>query len=605
MAQSHSIQWDPSLPPFSGIGSKFPEAGYAIEAMAKGTNFGNPEAIIEVVKSLLADGSLAVLEGWDNREAPIRLRLSAPTAVAGPALAEAEKALMHAVLAKKKAPLVYVPIAQDSATCVFDVVAAKLERDTEDEWTREETFRSYRYYLLTLTCLPFVRPPDTEVVPALAPTPPTPTNVTIDDGSSVTAWTVTTDEGGTTSKSSSGSELTFGASGWPNAGTHQAIVKRTGAIAMGTTTKYLRIRMAHGFTGSVSSSDAAPSFFFWSGTTPTYTETVATAAVPNSNGLKDYYFLPPANIDAISYTHSAYAPGKTYGLTSRVDEIVRTDTLLSAGTTRQQARLATVTGSAPTQAEIRLFDPTPAALGTDILVHTSSNTAWQPALRPYRKPVNDTVTADDTMVSGSRNVLDLGSAFIIPARLLTEGTYALMARIKVSSPASLTWRAGTSDADGNDVVGSATGQTGTIALAATGSEYKVVNLLALALPVVRTEGEQCVRIELYGAPAVTLDEAWLFGLHDGALTWLQDADSLSWIEIRSPELSATRPSVYGGTGAKGANAVCVDWKCQSFGAHRFDPGPIQITTITTTSKLSQSEIEYYPRSHSHVEGSAA
>lgn len=157
MAQQHKIQWDAGLPPFAGPGSEFPPSGYAIEAMAEGTNLGNPESILEIVKSLLSDGSLAVLEGWDNRVAPIRLRVSAPTAIAGPALADAEKALMKAVLATPKAPLVWVPFAQDSATCVFDVVAAELTRDTSDGWDLEESQRGYRYYLLTLTCLPFVR----------------------------------------------------------------------------------------------------------------------------------------------------------------------------------------------------------------------------------------------------------------------------------------------------------------------------------------------------------------------------------------------------------------------------------------------------------------
>lgn len=157
MAQQHVIQWDEALPPFAGPGSAFPPGGYAIEAMAEGTNLGNPESILEIVKSLLSDGSLAVQEGWDNRVAPIRLRVSAPTAIAGPALADAEKALMKAVLATPKAPLVWVPFAQDSATCVFDVVAAELTRDTSDGWDLEESQRGYRYYLLTLTCLPFAR----------------------------------------------------------------------------------------------------------------------------------------------------------------------------------------------------------------------------------------------------------------------------------------------------------------------------------------------------------------------------------------------------------------------------------------------------------------
>lgn len=576
--QDYSIQWDPSLPPFAGPGSELPEAGYAVEAMADGTHFGNPQALIEVVKSLLTDGSLAVLEGWDNREAPIRLRLSAPTAIAGPALAEAEKALMLAVTARSKAPLVYIPPAQDAVTCVFDVVAAKLERDVSEDWDLEEVRREYRYYLLTLTCLPFARTEESVVVPALAPPPITPTTVIIDDGSSLTNWTAS---GALTGPPPTSGDTTAS----------HAMLTRTGAVALGAT-PYLKVTVNATYNGVASS----PSF--------SIDGDIAAGTIIAQSG-NVYYLEPGADFTTLrvlavpTATWNPFPPS-----TVQVTEVARTNVLPVSGTTRQQTRTATVQGSAPTQAAIRLFDATPADLGVDVLVYTTTNTNLSPALRPWRVS-SAAVTADAAMVSGGRNTLTSSMVFEIPAAKFTEGTYALMGRLNVTTGGDLTWSARMVNAAGATTLGSAITTSGTVTLGVT-TGYEVLNLGSLGLPVVAVEADQMVELTLTGTANMTFDEGWLFGLDDGALTWIRDATTdLQWIEIRSPELSATRPSVYGGTGAVGNGAACIDFMCRSFGAHRFEPGLMQVFTVTTTSLVSQSELEFYPRYHSHVEGSAA
>lgn len=572
--QNYALQWDESLPPLAGPGADLPDVGYAIEAMADGTTFGNPEALIEVVKSLLAEGSLAVLEGWDNRQAPIRLRLSAPTAIAGPALAEAEKLLMLAVLSLAKAPLVYTPPATDAVACVFDVVAAKLERDVSTGWDLDESQREQRFYLLTLTCLPFARTEESVVVPTLGPPPVSPSTTVIDTCASLTGWTAT---GGTLSgppPKATGDGVNIGS------------LRRTGAVSM-SSSPYLKVTVG----SSVYGASSVPPIFLIDG--------AAAAPLVSVGGV--YYLQPPPSFTTLGVAPTGGSPIPPNNI--QITEVARTNVLPGSGTTRQQSRLANVVGSAPTQAAIRLWDATPAALGTDILVHSSTNTVWQPALRPYRFS-SATVTADSAMISGNRNTLTSAMTFRIPANLLTEGTYALMAEMNVSVSGSLGWSAKMVSGAGTTTVGSSVVTSGSITVPATGGAYKVLNLAALPLPVVRTEADQMIELVLTGSANMTIDEAWLFGLHDGVLTWLQDADSLTWIEIRSPELDATRPSVYGGTGAKGANSVCIDWKCASFGAHRFVPGFMQVTTITSTSLLGQSELEFYPRYHSHVEGSA-
>ncbi|UUW88406.1 hypothetical protein [Pimelobacter simplex] len=577
-----------------------PAAGYLVQAMAEDSHFDNPKALVQVVKSLLTDGSLAVIEGWDNRECPIRLRISAPSATAGPALAEAEAVLMAQLQADSKAPLLWTPPASGSATNVFDVVAASLERDNSQGWDLEEQLREYRYYTLTLTCLPFARTANRVVVPAIPLPPPSPTTVDIDACTSTTGWSALN-----TTVATAGGYVEAGPSGVKN-GRSYFDMTRTGSVSMGAT-PYLRVTAQLVDTATATTLPLA-----LSATTNTGSAAlVATAPSSLVSGATDVYFQPGATLTLMRFYAELLSGGVVATARLRIHHVARTDTIPGAGTNRQRSRAVTVRGSARTQAAIRLFDattPTPAALGTDILVHTSSNTDWRPALRPYRVS-GPTVTADATMVSGARESLSgsPSTVYRIPARLLTEGTYALMARGNVTPTAVVGWSARIVSAAGATTVGSSVVVSGTTTPAGTGGAYRIFNLALLSLPVVRAEADQMVEISInmtsIGPGSLLLDEAWLFGLHDGVLTWLGDSDSLTWIEIRSPELGAARPSVYGGTGTKGTNPVCIDWKCLSFGAHRFTPGAMQIYTVTSTSVASQSEIEFYPRGHSHVQTS--
>lgn len=575
MSQRHALKWGaldfaPTAPA---------AAGYLIESVADGTAFGNPEARVESVRSLLTDGSLAILEGWDNREVTIRLRLSSPAAVAGPALAAAESALMAELLATSKSPLVYTPPATDAATCVFDVVGATLERDYADDFDLEEEQREYRYYSLTLTCLPFARAKDKVVVPALPPEPPSPTVVTIDDCNSTTGWSGLD---GTTITAGAGSVIGTAQPDW------DAVVVRTGAVSMTGATPYLRVQV----TATTTASLRLPRFQI--DASPTNLPIVSVGEPADGNG-KVYYLQPPPSFSKLKITvEKQIDPG--LGSVVEVHDVARTN---SIGGTRQTSRSATVAGSAPTQAAIRLFDATPGPLGSDILVYTSGNNSWRPALRAYRVS-SAAETADSAMVSGKRNTLTSAMTFKIPANLLSEGTYSLLARLNVSTAGPLGWSVRMVSSSGSTTVGSSVVLSGTTTVGTTGGNYQVVNLASIPLPVVKAEANQAVELTLTGTANMTIDEGWLFGTHDGVLTWLSDTDSLSWIEIRSPALGASRPSVYGGTGAKGANSVCIDWKCKSFGTHRFEPGLMQIFTVASTSLASQSEIEFYPRYHSHV-----
>jgi hypothetical protein len=772
-----------------------PQAGvdYRIEALAGGTHLGNPKALREFVKSVFVDGSLSVSQGTDNREPVIQLRISAPEAVAGPALAQAEKALTIATRKKPRPdPLTYVPPATGAAVTVADVEAADLTRDHDgggSEWDLEEVLREYRYYTLSLSCWPWVRPADTVVVPAIAPNPPTPTTVDIDlcnsttgwskaaagfgptvrtnripnpsfetnldgwnagtnaflpqpstmawdlkvgnyllrcgfvngsygqrayldspavavtagkkyaismrlgggrppwgflarfyngpngtgsmvqqidvsetsrvvtappnavslrlfpfvtahsfddmlldgvlveesdtvygyfdgdtpDGSGwVFAWTGTphaststaTSTTAATSLSASGGHVDLsGVAGPAYGGTRTLTLTRTGAVAMGAT-PYLRVSAAVSVTGGT----ATPVFKIGTGTAvPVTPEVVAPSAIA---GYTDYYFTT-GSFDRLVIEATAAGGSNTPTVNISVAHVARTDAIAGAGTLRQVARTATVTGAAPTQAAIRLYDATEAPLGTDILVYTSTNTSWIPALRPFRVS-SSTVGADPARVSGFANTLASAMVFRIPARRLTEGTYSLLANLNVIGAATLTWSTRIVSSTGAATIGSSQTQSGsTLLINPLGTGYRVYNLASLLLPPALVEGDQMVEITLGGGGGITIDEAWLFCRDDGVLTWIPDTDSMSWIEIRSPEIGSDSPTIYGGTGEFGENPVCVDWKTSmtpaygACGQHVTEPGQMQVFTVCTTSQAAQSELEFYPRYHSHVVDEAA
>jgi hypothetical protein len=795
MVQQHALKWGS----FDFVSKTPTAAGYLAQACADGTNFGNPEAEYESIQSLLRDGALTVRGKRKNRTITIRIRFSAPTTVAGPALEAAEKALMLQVGLDQPPPLIRTPAASGAATSYYDVVIAEdPEWDSANGNDLEEVLREYRYFTLTLQCLPFARPKDTVVVPATAVPPPTPTTVNIDTCDATTGWSKSSSGFGPVTKTNLVPNPSFetNATGWVpgsgapylnrdnsspaavgswfvytstpssgatsyvngptmpvQAGVGYAIVVSTrqatgttggilvrfynagggqigpdlvssraitvygwqgyqvnqtapaGATSMqifpfasgapGTNTiwdldaAYVTVQQdAHPYYFDGDTTDTSAWIYAWTGTAHASTST-ATSTTPATSlsasgghvdlngvssllhsstrtltltrtgavamstspylrvsaaitatggtaslvfrigtgtavaiepvavtpstiaGYSDYYFTT-GSFDTLVIEGQAAGGTNTPTVTVSVAHVARTDTVTGLGTNRQVSRTATVGGSAPTQAAIRLFDATPAALGTEVLVHTSRNTAWQPALRPFQITATG-VTADTARVSGARNPLGTAKVFRIPAAKFTKGLYSLMALMSVTTSAALTWSVRTVSAAGATTVGSSIVLSGSVTVPVT-TGYQILNLAAIPLPVVDVEADQMVELTLTGTANMTLDEAWLFGKDDGVLTWIRDTDSLTWLEIRSPELDAPRPSIFGGTGAKGANSVDVSWKAAgavagisygAFGTHRFEPGPIQIYTVCLGSTAAQSEIEYYERYLSHVAGAAA
>ncbi|WP_418063166.1 hypothetical protein [Pimelobacter simplex] len=369
-------------------------------------------------------------------------------------------------------------------------------------------------------------------------------------------------------------------------------LRRTGATAAPGALPYLRISAA----ASVAGVATDPTFKRGLGTLSPITPI---AVMPSLvSGYLDYYFTA-ADFDRLSVSLAAPAQPATPSASIAVAEVAHTNLIVSSSTNRQRSRAATILGSAPTQAAIRLYDsttPTPGALGTDILVYSTKNAALAPPMRPFL--TSGGATVDTAMISGARNTLAAPAVFRIQAAKLRDGMHGLVGRLNVTTAGTLTWSTRIVDSAGAATIGSGVTDSGSIEVPVT-SGYRAINLAAMLLPPVEVEGSQLVEITIAGTANMSWDEFWLFNLTEGSLTWVRDADSMTWIEIRPAELGKL-PSIYGGTGAFGTNPVCVDYKTigTDFGAadqHYADPGPLQVFAVTSTSLKAQSELWFYPR----------
>lgn len=150
----------------------------AIQALADGTEWGNPQSVRRALFSALADGSASALERHDNRTITVRLRLTAPDSAA---LAGGE-APLHMLSGVKRAELRWTPPNDFAAPAAFIVVASDLTHQMDDFAEN----RCRRLYTLTLVCLPFALSIDPVVIEALPPFVAAP--ATLDDCTSTTGW---------------------------------------------------------------------------------------------------------------------------------------------------------------------------------------------------------------------------------------------------------------------------------------------------------------------------------------------------------------------------------------------------------------------------------
>lgn len=593
--------------------------GYVFEALGDDADWGNPVPIEQKIVSWLQDGAIVALQGYDNRELFVRVRVKAPD---GNGLARGELALMLQTGIRNT--LVVTPPADLAAACVFDVVMSHLEQVTDD---LNGELQLQRTYGLRVTAEPFVRAAESvsvQAVPEFVSAGGSVTLTEVDSGSSATNWSMDPVRSGTVT--SDGSKVTLNTQTTLAAAT-QGLLRSSMSADM-TGMSYVRIKV---------SKAAASVYARWDPSLhvipPAYTLSQSVTYLVNGSAVTpaltsgEYVYLPWSGgagpLSSVEVRVAASQTGPTgpsgYGLAFQIviDDIYVTDSATpSAGGGRQVSAAVDVAGSARTQGSLAVeYDTDPAPLG-ETLVYTCPDDAsgYWPGMRDFTAGTAPTPTADTSLIADSWISIKSGAGgpwrVEYPIAQVPAGGFVLIARMRrASATGTSTVNITTGVAVGGTDVGptQAASWTGTLS-----SSWEFHTLAALVLPAGDIGPDGVVWVELVspaGENAVNIDEAWLFNIETGRLSWVElpatgtvspSVPSRLW--INAPTLNAPRPQLLVGTDPEAADGYHPGDNVKSMAVHEFIPPRAKVFVATTGSGggIPAISLTHYPRSHTHV-----
>lgn len=606
--QPHELTWG-DLVLSSATETDLP---FRFEALV-GTAFGNPVPLVEVVRSYLDDGDLAVRTGWGNREdIPVFVRVSA---LDGESLGQGEAALASEFMADRHSPLVWTPPALGARPMAFDVITVTPERDwpvDASSWDHREKYTSTRVYKLEFTTRPFTRDLETTVIPALdVPTDPEgdpviePVNACTSTAGWVRKVSPTTGEWyGLTGPTIVSGGVRATGNLVPGAGYGWMALELTQAVAM-TGTPYLIVDVEKYASGGASwegDDGTQVSLRFDAGTDDDLiADPVAIAPTADPN-VDRYYFDAPASFSKVLLRLRVTRISSQRSVLLRAVDISRTDRLGIDGTAGfQVARTAIIEGTAPTGATVRIDAGASPLIGSIAMIYTGKT-----PVVPLRPLTVDSApaTPSTARISGATNDLSEPMVILVPITQLAESTYTILALLNFTGTATIDWQARLVAADGSDIPGSDLVVEGTVLIRNdTTDPWRIHALAAPRLPVIVTEGETTDKVELTlsmatGGSAVDIDEAWLADTDNGAVTLIHEpsAFQLTAIELRSPQLDAPKPSVFGTWSGGRVQDIT---RLARLGTHRFEPGLLHIFTATDLARFAPCSLEYYRRYFLH------
>lgn len=554
---------------------------FLIEGLSSdsGTEWGSPRPI-EVTLANLRLGPLVVQDGFEARETTVAVRIRG---VDSAALATAEAALWREI--GKPNTLTWQPVDGKGAASVFEVMTSSMVGRLDD---LRETASLERAYVLRLVCRPFVRSVDKTIIPALL-AGGSPTTVVVADGTTTTGWTgngTVTAAGGFVTVSPGpgpGPELTY-----------------TASLDL-TATRYLTIRVRREKPGTFKFIE----FYVNGGFVPI----VASSPRTQDAG----YFYRTYTIDAGPQTVSSVRID-CFGTGLEdlsVDYIERTNLPPGSGTGRQLVRTIDVPGSAPTEGSLQITHDT-SALGT-LLAYTwrdDVDSGWTPPLMPWL--TSGGATPDAARVSGQTVNVTGATVFEVPAAM-PDGSFVLLALMKSDTPQDVRFEYQLRTKIGANYVGPTIAGEVPVSFNSTAWVVKSPTGL-LHLPTLPLGPETNATLEVtiqcvMGIDLVTLDEAWLFNTDIGQLSWLAvgsgapaaggDANRV-WINSRT--LERPRPEYLVGTAADGTDAYGALANAQLMfpTEHVWDPGTVNVLTVTTNALYAEAAFDCYSRAPFHV-----
>lgn len=563
-------------------------------------DFGNPEPRTAPILSALLDGSLAEVLSHNNRDIVIRVQISGPTLAD---VSVGERALMAEVGGRNT--LTWQPPDGFSEPTVFDVIWSKFEWTFDD---LDEAMRQTRTFVLTLNCAPFGRDDELTVVEAIATgeAPPSPVTETVDDCTSATGWAVGSNW---PSAPLVGPTVTSGGVQVATSGTGRSFnyfywLTRTGLSANMATTPYL-----------VVDAPVSGSMLLAGGVT---FEINGSPMTPIAQKGQVYYFdcagMTVTSVQVRHLIRTSKTAVTTHSGLIRVLDISRTNMPPFVGTGRMQFRRFTVGGSARTEASLALAHETSALGEVRIYTNGATNSGYQPPIRQYRNAAFGDATPDVDMssVSGARSMLDAATpeTFDIPASAIIAGTHLLEVLIK-GAVGYKTINYSVSTLVGAAELGTVTGSA-IVELLTT--DWQFAPLAALPLPpVALPEGSSSkVRVKIWSASAVELDEAFVFNTDVGRLTGVVcgtgsptagGASSRVWVD--TPRLDWPNPAIWLGTQEDRSDArhavggqPADGGEVPAQGTHVFEPGDVNLLTVSTAVTNVAASLSYYRR-HQH------
>lgn len=588
-----------------------PDLPYRIEAVAAGSTFGSPMPLVEYIRLLAADGSMAVRTGHDNREIKIRVRVSAHE---GASLASAEAAIRGECDADQLSPLIWTSPVIDAQPAAFDIVHATLADGWDADWDVDEMFRAHRYYEITWQAWPWARDLETTTIPAIpAPVDPeTPATVTVlNTCDSLTGWSNFMHPAGAwsdTVQTAPGDYLRLQSRLAKSTGAATMSQILTAPVTMGAET-YLIVDAAPATASNGDPLDLQVRYDTGSGVVGApgtdglyYPVAIMATATPN---VSRYYFEAPASFSAIRFLRYIADRSRVWGtLNFQIYQVAKTDRIEISGTNGLQvARTAVVGGSAPTQAAITL-DASPSPLvGSTALIYTGRSAVV--SLRALCT-ASASPTIDDTKISGAYNDLSTTMKFVIPATALQESTYSLMGRLSSTGAQVINWSARLVSVAGATIPGSEVVKSGqTLVRNTTADPWMIHSLANIQLPTIRrVRQNHAIEITLSmttGGSGVLVDEGWLADTGDdrGAVTVVHEpsAFQLTRIDLLSPQVDAPLQAVVGTWETYGEQDI--GRLVTSFGTHALRPGLLHVFTATDMARFAECSLTYYRRHHTN------
>ncbi|MEP7739783.1 hypothetical protein ABKW28_19245 [Nocardioides sp. 31GB23] len=393
-----------------------------------------PEPIVRVGSSLLRDGAIEIVDGYSNRDITLVVGLDGTHSTH---LADGEAAIwrvIEQIRTDRYGELAWTPPDQKGPTSIYTVLWGQMDPVDDDTWDIRE-LQGKRTFALKLRCKPFARSAERDVVTTA--TEYDPTVATLMDGTDPDFFIEPGSSDDRTAITDAGRTVVEVVGGWVQSGGYGSPIFQGGAAAkfnvptgVGAFAVTYRNVGNHGFTQTHINDKFV---------VRDITEYLDGGYVREIYDVSDLSGPIVVRI-TLTVDDNFYDQTPSYDPTLRFDEIVTMAVLPAIGG-KATMRALPIKGSARAPGTITISHAA-TALG-DVLALTAPNmdSGYTPDLR-RRRVAGGSTGGDNNAIGGRReNLNGTNPKFTVPFSLYPDGTYALIARMKLTASRLVTLRA--------------------------------------------------------------------------------------------------------------------------------------------------------------------